>query len=82
MLKIWGLKVKVWKQFDPRPISNRANRFELGQGWAADFFLRPSSFTASNFEALWSIDLKFLALKDLKFLQKYLKIKRLATTFG
>ena len=34
----------------------RADQFEWGQSWAADFFLRPPALTASNFEALWSID--------------------------
>ena len=34
---------------------------------AADSFLRTPTLTASNFEALWPTDPKFLALQDLLF---------------
>ena len=47
----------------------------------ADFFLRPPTLKASNFEALQSIDLKFLALKDLNLLQKYNKNQEASYNF-
>ena len=37
----------------------------------ADFFLRPPTLTAGNFEAVQLKDSKFLALKDVYFLKKY-----------
>ena len=37
----------------------------------ADFFLRPLTLTADNFEAVNLTDPKFLALKDICFFQKY-----------
>ena len=49
----------------------------------ADFFLRPPTLTAGNFEALSPTDPKFLALKDLNLFKKHIpKIKRLATIIG
>ena len=47
----------------------------------ADFFLRPPTLTASNFEALLSIDLKFLALKDLNLLKKYIINQEASSNF-
>ena len=51
----------------------RADQFEWGQGWAADFFLRPPNLTASNFEALQSLDPIITELKYLNFLKKHTK---------
>ena len=73
--------IKLWKWFNPAQSWIRADWFEWGRGWAADFFLRPPTLTASNFEALWSIDLKFLALKDLNPLQKYNKNQEASYNF-
>ena len=39
----------------------------------ADFFLRPPTLTANNFEALQSTDTIFTVLKDLNILKKYTK---------
>ena len=39
----------------------------------ADFFVRPPTLTAGNFEAIWPKDLKFSAIKDLNCLKKYAK---------
>ena len=60
----------------------RADWFEWDWGWAADFFLRPPTLTASIFEALESIDLKLLELKDLKSLQKYYKNQEASYNFS
>ena len=51
----------------------RADWFEWGWGRAADFFLRPPTLTASNFEALKSSDSIFTLIKDLNLLKKYTK---------
>ena len=59
--------IKLWEWFDP------GDCFEWGWGQAADFFLRPPTLTAGNFEALWPTDPKFLALKDLNLLKEYIK---------
>ena len=40
---------------------------------SADFFLGTPTLAASNFEAIWSTKPKFLALKDLNLLKKYVK---------
>ena len=63
--------IKLWEWFDPGPTRTRAEWFEWGQ--AADFFLRTTNLTANNFAVLWSIDPKFLALKDLNLLKKHTK---------
>ena len=39
----------------------------------ADSFVRPPALTTGNFEAIWSEDLTFLAMKDLNCLKKYAK---------
>ena len=44
--------VKLSERFDPGPSQTWADWFECGWGWAADFFLRPPTLTASNFKAL------------------------------
>jgi len=54
-------------------ISNPVDWFEWGQGWVADFVLRPPTLTASNFYALKSTDFIFTVLKDLTLLRKYIK---------
>ena len=71
----WAAKlpaIKLWEWFDPGCSRTRADRFECGRGWKADFFFRPPTLTASNFAALWPTDSKFLAIKDLNLLKKYL----------
>ena len=47
----------------------------------ADFFLRPPTLTAGNFEALYLTDPKFLALKDLYSLKKYDKYQETSYNF-
>ena len=42
----------------------RAECFESGLVWMADFFLRPPNWSANNFEALSSTDPIFTVLKD------------------
>ena len=44
-------------------------------GRVADFFLRPPTLTASNFEATWPKDPKFWALKDLNLFLKRVKFQ-------
>ena len=44
----------------------------------ADFFLRPPTLTADNFEATQPKDLKFSALKDLNVLKKYIKYQKIS----
>ena len=39
----------------------------------AGFFVRPPTLKTGNFEAIWSKDLKFLAIRDLNRLKKYVK---------
>ena len=56
-----------------RPESNPGRLADWGQGWSADFFLRPSTLKAGNFAALLPIDPKFLALKDLNLLKRQIK---------
>ena len=53
----------------------RADRFEWGRGWVADFFFKPPTLTASNFEALQPTDFKFSALKDLNVFLKQVKFQ-------
>ena len=47
----------------------------------ADFFLRPPTLTAGNFKALCPTDPKFLALKDLKLLKRYIKYQETSYNF-
>ena len=63
--------IKLWEWFDPGCSRTRADRFECGRGWKADFFLRPPTLTASNFDALWPTDPIFTILKDLNLLKRY-----------
>ena len=65
----------------PRAFSNPANWFEGGQGRVADFLLRTPTLTTSNFEALYSTDPIFTALKDLNFLKKYTKNQKASYNF-
>ena len=44
--------IKLWEWFDFARVRTRANWFEWGRGRPADFFLRPPTLTASNFDAL------------------------------
>ena len=65
--------IKLWEWFDPGWSWTRADRFECGRGWKADFFFRPPTLIVSNFEALQSTDPKFLSFKDLNLLKKHIK---------
>ena len=65
--------IKLWEWFELARDQIRADLFECGRGCAADFFWRPPTLTASNFEAFWSIDLIFTELKDLNLLKKHTK---------
>ena len=68
------LAVKIWEWFDPRRSRIQAEWFERGQGRAADFFVRPPTLIASNFDGLWPTDPIFLAEKELIPFPKYSKI--------
>ena len=46
------LFVKLSERFEPGQSRTWADWFEWGRGQAADFFLRPPTLTACNFEAL------------------------------
>ena len=48
--KLHAIKLGEW--FDPGHSRMRAAWFAWCRGWPADFFLRPPTLTASNFEAL------------------------------
>ena len=65
--------IKLWEWFELARDRIQADWFEWGRGWAADFFLRPPTLTASNFAALSPKDFKFSALKDLNLLKKHTK---------
>jgi len=65
--------IKLWEWFDPGTTRIRADWFESGRGQMADFFLRPPTLTASNFDALWPTDPIFTVLKDLNPLKRYFK---------
>ena len=65
--------IKLWKWFNCARNRTQADWFGWGRGRLADFFLRPPTLTAGNFAALWPTDPKFLALKDLNLLKKYIK---------
>ena len=58
---------------EPGPNAHAHTSAEMAE--AADFFLRAPTLTASNFAALSSTDLKFLELKVLKRLSKYVKFQ-------
>ena len=46
-----------------------------------DFFLRPSTLTAGNFEALQSTDPIFIVLIDLNYFEKYAKNQEASCNF-
>ena len=46
------LVIKLLEWFDPGTTRIRADWFEGGRGQMADFFLRPPTLTAGNFDAL------------------------------
>ena len=63
MLKISGLWVKGLQSYQPLNFENdltpvqlklgpSPESFDLGQGWKADFFLKPPTLTAGNFKAI------------------------------
>ena len=47
----------------------------------ADFFLRPPTLTAGNFEALYSTDPLLTVLKDLNPLKRYAKYQEASYNF-
>ena len=59
------LAIKLWEWFDFARVRTRADHFRWGRGRLADFFLRPPTLKASNFEALYSTNPIFTVLKDL-----------------
>ena len=59
----------------------RADWFEWGRGRAADFFLRPPTLKAGNFEALLCTDPIFTALKVLNPFKKYNKNQEASYNF-
>ena len=65
----------------PLAFSNQAEWFKWGQGQVADFFLRPPTLTASNFEALKPTDLIVTVSKDLNLLKKYTKNQEASYNF-
>ena len=67
------MSVKLWERFDPGHSRTRADWLECGQGQTADFFLRPPTLTASNFNALWPTDPIFTVKKDLNLFKKCTK---------
>ena len=69
------LAIKLWEWFDFAWVRTQADWFELGWGRWADLYLRPLTLTASNFAALWPIDPKFSAFKDLIFFSTVIKIQ-------
>ena len=80
----WAAKlpaVKLWEWFNPRWNWIWANWFERGRGRMADFFLRPPTLTAGNFEALQPTDFKFSALIDWNVLKRQLKYQEAINNF-
>ena len=73
--------IKVWELFDPGRSQTRAEWFEWGRGLPADFFLRPSTLKAGNFEALYSLDPIFTVLKFLNPLKRYFKNQEASYNF-
>ena len=51
--KLPAIKLRM---IQPERTRFRANWFKCGWGQAADFFLRPPTFTADNFKAVWPTD--------------------------
>ena len=75
------LAIKLWEWLDPGWSWIQADWFEWGWGRAADFFFRPPTLTAGNFEALWSTEPKSLALKDLNLYKRYIKHQETSYNF-
>ena len=73
--------INLWEWFNPGLSWTWADWFERGRGRMADFFLRPPTLAAGNFEAPWPNDLKFSALKDLNLLKKYNKYQETSDNF-
>ena len=59
----------------------RAKWFKWGRGRLADFFLRPPTLKAGNFEALQSLIPIFIAFKVLNPLKRYLKNQEASCNF-
>ena len=60
------LTVKLYKWFGPGQTWTRAKGACMAEmAESADFFLRPATLTAGNFNVIWPRDLKFLILKYL-----------------
>ena len=79
-LSVKGLQSYCSSKFEngltPDKVEPRPNALALTsavKAKASDFFLRLSTLTTSNFEALKSTDLIFTALKDLNLLKRYIK---------
>ena len=89
MLKFWGVRSKDFKatihqtlkMIQSRVNSNLCRLFQVGQGRAADFFLRPPTLTASRSQVLYSTDTIFTVLKDLNLLKKYTKNQKASYDF-
>ena len=64
--------IKLWEWSDPGPTRTRAEWFKWGRGRTADFFLRPPTLTAGNFEALYLRGRCFLVTKYPHFYSIYL----------
>ena len=75
------LAIKLWEWFDFARVRTRADWFKWGRGRMADFFMRPPTLKAGNFEALWLIDPIFTALKVLNPLKRYFKHQEASYNF-
>ena len=73
--------IKLWEWLDRDRIRTRADWFKWGRGRTADFFLRPPTLKAGNFEALLCTDPIFTALKVLNPLKKYNKNQEASYNF-
>ena len=73
--------IKLWEWFDFARVRTRADWFKWGRGRMADFFMRPPTLKAGNFEALWLIDPIFTALKVLNPLKRYFKHQEASYNF-
>ena len=73
--------IKLWEWFEHGRTRVWADCFEWGRGRPADFFSRPLTLKAGNFEALYSIDSIFIVLKDLNPFMKYVKIQEASYYF-
>ena len=74
--------IKLWEWLDRDRIRTWAAWFEWGRGRAADFFLRPPTLKAGNFEALLCTDPIFTALKVLNLFKKYTKYQETSYNFS